>query len=75
MRVSINLMIKSLLVTMLIGSALTPLGPLNSTVPDAATVVRHGTGEGDGIAVRRRHTTHMENFEWVHRATRSTRNR
>jgi hypothetical protein len=44
MRVSINLMIKSFLVTMLIDSALTLLGPLNSTVPDAATVV-HGAGQ------------------------------
>jgi hypothetical protein len=32
-RVSINRMIKSLLLTMLIDSALTLLGPLNSTVP------------------------------------------
>jgi hypothetical protein len=32
-RVSINRMIKSFLLTMLIDSALTLLGPLNSTVP------------------------------------------
>jgi hypothetical protein len=58
MRVSINYMIKSFLVTMLIDSALTPLGPLNSTVPDAATV----------MARRGRHDTqrkHMETYLWV----------
>jgi hypothetical protein len=51
-------MIKSLLVTMLIDSALTPLGPLNSTVPDAATVV-HGAGPDD---TQRKH---METYLWV----------
>ena len=58
MRVSINRMIKSFLVTMLIDSALTPLGPLNSTVPDAATVIPRG-GRDD---TQRKH---METYLWV----------
>jgi len=54
MRVSINHMINSLLLTMLSDSALTLIGPLNSTVPgcrdrDATERVK------DGIAVERRH--------------------
>ena len=56
MRVSINRMIKSLLLTMLIDSALTLLGPLNSTVPDAATVI-HGAGDTQ--------RKHMETYLWV----------
>jgi len=51
-------MIKSLLVTMLIDSALTLLGPLNSTVPDAATVVpRRGLDDTQ--------RKHMETYLWV----------
>jgi hypothetical protein len=58
MRVPINRMIKSLLVTMLIDSALTLLGPLNSTVPDAATVdPRRGPDDTQ--------RKHMETYLWV----------
>jgi len=54
MRVSINHMINSLLLTMLSDSALTLIGPLNSTVPGCRD--RDGTGRvKDGNAVERRH--------------------
>jgi hypothetical protein len=51
MRVSINHMINSLLLTMLSDSALTLLGPLNSTVPGCRD--REAERVKDGIAVER----------------------
>jgi hypothetical protein len=65
-RVSINRMIKSLLLTMLSDSALTLLGPLNSTVPGCRDRVVTGRVKKTGSpSSDDRQRIYMEIFEWA----------